>query len=80
MILIEPFFATPDFIDSNFLLNNFVRINSDIYWSGFSSAINFDILSISSMEEGIGLPMDILLSNPKEKVLLRNINLYKVNK
>ncbi|ORY69391.1 hypothetical protein LY90DRAFT_504238 [Neocallimastix californiae] len=77
MILIEPFFATPDFIDSNFLLNNFVRINSDIYWSGFSSAINFDILSISSMEEGIGLPMDILLSNPKEKVLLRNINLYK---
>jgi len=77
MILIEPFFVTPNFSNSNYLLYNYNNLMNTLYWSGFNSAINIDIFTISSIEGIIGLPIDIL-SNSDERKLIRNINLYKV--
>jgi len=79
MILVEPFFVTTDFNISNYLLYNLNNLKRTLYWSGFNSAINKDIISIPSIEYGLGLPIDILKKN-KEKKLLRNNKLYKVKK
>ncbi|OUM62213.1 hypothetical protein PIROE2DRAFT_11580 [Piromyces sp. E2] len=76
MILVEPFFVTSEFTDSNYLLYNLNNLKSTFYWGGLNSAINKDITSISSIEYGLGLPMDIL-SRSKEMKLIRNIKLFK---
>ncbi|ORX42975.1 hypothetical protein BCR36DRAFT_415823 [Piromyces finnis] len=76
MILVEPFFVTSNFNISNYLFYNFNNLKNTLYWSGFNSAISKDIFSISTIENNIGLPMDIL-SNNIEKQLIRNTKLFK---